>query len=75
MTLGREDHNQQHKAVKPGVVMLVGRWWVEHGLESDGEGLVGKCSKTQGRSSSRLDCTTKKRSNDDHGAAEMGRER
>ena len=35
-------------------------------------GLVGKCSKTQGRSS-RLDCTTEKRSNDDHGAAEMGR--
>ena len=37
-------------------------------------GLVGKCSKTQGRSS-RLDCTTEKRSNDDHGAAEIGRER
>ena len=38
-------------------------------------GLVGKCSKTQRRSSSRLDCTPQKRSNDDHGAAEMGRER
>ena len=36
---------------------------------------VGKCSKTQGRNSSRLDCTPQKRSNDDHGAAEMGRER
>ena len=34
-------------------------------------GLGGKCSKTQGRSS-RLDCTPRKRSNDDHGAAEMG---
>ena len=34
-------------------------------------GLGGKCSKTQGRSS-RLDCTPQKRSNDDHGAAEMG---
>ena len=36
--------------------------------------LAGKCSKTQGRYS-RLDCTPPKRTNDDHGAAEMGRER
>ena len=25
MTLGKKNHNQQHKAVKPGVVMLVGQ--------------------------------------------------
>ena len=46
-------------------------------MESDGlkaGRLVGKCSKTQG-CNSRLDCTPQKRSNDDHGAAEMGRER
>ena len=36
--------------------------------------LAGKCRKTQGRNS-RLDCTPQKRSNNDHGAAEMGRER
>ena len=54
--------------------MLVGRWWVDTGWKVMDGGLVGKCSKTQGRSS-RLDCTPQKRSNDDHGAAEMGRER
>ena len=32
-----------------------------------------ECSKTQGRNS-RLDCTPQKRSNDDHGTAEIGRE-
>ena len=37
-------------------------------------GLVGKCSKTQGRSS-RLDCTPQKRNNDDHGAVEIAKER
>ena len=55
--------------------MLVGRWWVEHGLEKDRWRAGRKVQQDPRPQQHRLDCTSQERSNDDHGAAEMGRER
>ena len=55
--------------------MLVGRWWVER-VESDGWKASRKVQQDpRPQQQIGLHTLRRERSNDDHGAAEMGRER